>query len=116
MELLTLFSGIAAIASLIFAFYQHLSSRSKATTEKEKNRVLLEQIRHLGASLAAAYGSTDLLIQRSKEAGCSVEELRNLGRATRGHLGVVLEELKRNEEKLVNWRFGIFFQSDEYAR
>ena len=107
--------GLVSVISLIFAIYQHFSSKTKGTIEQAKIKMQLERIQHAKYSIIAAAETNNMIVQRAKDESVNLKELLNLSRVARGQLIMIIRELENEEEKLQNWNYGILYFSTKKA-
>jgi hypothetical protein len=102
-EIIASISAAIAAGSLLIVILQFIESRRRVRTEAER---LSEQRERLKTALSGAVSGaniSDLIIQRSKEADATVQELQNIARALRQNLMLLAQQLDADDKRLTSW-------------
>jgi hypothetical protein len=102
-----LLNGLAAVAtvvSLLLAVWQFLAARHIKQNERERIAQQHERLRTAVSAAIAGAETADLIIQRGKEEGVTVQELQNLARTMRLQLSLLARQLEYERSILGEWQ------------
>lgn len=116
MDVFNLICGVVTLLAFALALWEMYKRNKSEIAETSKAELELERVRQSKTSVLACAKTINLIVQRSKEESCQLEELRNLARIARDNLFTVTNELSIEEERLSQWEYGKLFLSSALIR
>ena len=108
MGLLNIILGIVTFLAFFLNIYQLLDSRANQRIEEGKALASKERVQRAKYAMITAGETIDLIVKRTSDSNCTMEEIANIGRVARGQLVMAVRELENAEENLSSWKFGRF--------